>query len=228
MVSLSLLASAFALGLLALPHCGAMCACQFAAPWLNNPWHFQAGRLVAYTAGGVLAGGASAGMIHLAVKGLALFQALNWMLMAVLVFSACLLLWRGQTLRTLVQEQVHLPPALRRKLGNMPQASGLHSLKAGLLWLLMPCGVLWAALMLAYLGSSAWQGAVLMAVFAVTSGVGLHLFASLRRRLAHHAGESVMLRTSGGLLLMGVALMAGRQAGLISSPVWLQSAGFCL
>ncbi|HEX4855315.1 MAG TPA: sulfite exporter TauE/SafE family protein [Limnobacter sp.] len=228
MVSLSLLASALALGLLAMPHCGSMCACQFAAPWLQKPFHFQLGRFLAYTAGGVLAGGVSAGVVNMAASGLGLFKALNWMLMAVLLFSALLLLWRGQTLGTLVQERIQLSPALQRKLGGVQRPSAASALKAGLLWLLMPCGVLWAGLMLAYLSGSAFQGGLIMAVFAATSAAGLQLVSSLRKVMLNRAGEALVLRTSGGLLLLGLVLMAGRQAGLLPAPAWLQSLGLCL
>ena len=75
-----------------------MCACQFAAPWLRKPLYFQAGRFLAYTAGGALAGGISSGVLGMASNGIQVFQALNWMLMSVLAFSAVLLLWRGQSL----------------------------------------------------------------------------------------------------------------------------------
>jgi len=228
LISVSLLASAFALGLLALPHCGSMCACQFAAPWLQKPLHFQLGRFVAYVAGGALAGGVSSGVLGLASGGLQVFQAMNWMLMSVLAFSALLLLWRGQSLGVLVQERIHLPPALQRKLGHLQRSNPAASLKAGLLWLFMPCGVLWAGFMLAYVSGSPFQGALIMAVFALTSGAGLQLVSSLRESLAGRVGDTLMLRASGALILLGLLLMASRQAGIILTPVWLQGLGFCL
>jgi uncharacterized protein len=227
-VSLSLLAAAFTLGLLALPHCGSMCACQFAAPWLRKPLHFQAGRLLAYTLGGAAAGGASASMIALAVRGLGVFRALHWMLMAILVFSALLLILRGQTLGALVQERIRLPVALQRKLGTVQQPTASSSLKAGLLWLLMPCGVLWAALMLAYLAASPLQGGLIMGIFACVSGLGLQLVNSLRRLIGQRGGDAVLMRASGGVLLLGLVLIAARQVDIVSTPLWLQSLGFCL
>jgi sulfite exporter TauE/SafE len=228
LISVSLLASAFALGLLAMPHCGSMCACQFAAPWLRKPLYFQAGRFLAYTAGGALAGGISSGVLGMASNGIQVFQALNWMLMSVLAFSAVLLLWRGQSLGVLVQERIQLPPALQRKLGAVQQVSPVASFKAGLLWLLMPCGVLWAGFMLAYIAGSPLQGALIMAVFALTSGAGLQLVSSLRQALSGRVGDALMLRASGLIILLGLGVMLGRQAGFISSPVWMESMGFCL
>ena len=228
MVSLSLLSSALALGLLAVPHCGSMCACQFAAPWLEKPLAFQLGRTLAYTAGGAIAGGVSSSVLGLAANGARVFQALNWMLMVVLFFSAVLLLWRGQPLGALVQQRIQLSPALQRRIGGAQKASAVSSLKAGLLWLFMPCGVLWAGLMLAYLAGSPLQGALVMAVFALTSGTGLQLFSRLRQTLATRAGESLMMRSSGAVILLGIGLMVGRQAGWVPTPVWLQGLGLCL
>lgn len=228
MVSLSLLTSALALGLLAVPHCGSMCACQFAAPWLEKPLAFQLGRSLAYITGGALAGGMSAGVLGLAASGARVFAALNWMLMVVLFFSAVLLLWRGQPLGALVQQRIQLSPALQRRIGVAQKVSTSRSLKAGLLWLFMPCGVLWAGIMLAYLAGSPLQGALVMAVFALTSGTGLQLFSRLRQTLATRVGDSLMMRSSGAVILLGMGLMVGRQAGWVPTPVWLQGLGFCL
>lgn len=225
---MSLLASAFALGLLAMPHCGSMCACQFAAPWLKKPLQFQLGRFIAYVSGGALTGGVSSGVLGLASGGLQVFQAMNWMLMAVLAFSAILLLWRGQSLGGLLQEKIHLPPALERKLRPLQRPSAFASFHAGLMWLFMPCGVLWACFMLAYVSGSPIQGALIMAVFSVTSGTGLQLVSSLRESLAGRVGDTLMLRVSGAIILLGMGIMLGRQAGLISSPVWMEGIGLCL
>lgn len=228
MVSLSLLVSALALGLLAVPHCGSMCACQFAAPWLEKPFAFQLGRTLAYTLGGILAGGLSASVLGLAVSGARVFAALNWMLMGVLFFSAILLLWRGQPLGALVQQRIQLSPALQHRLGRVQKASAGGSLMAGLLWLLMPCGVLWAGFVLAYLSGSPLQGGLVMAVFALTSGTGLQLFSRLRQTLATRVGDRLMMRSSGAVILLGIGLMVGRQAGWVPTPVFLQGLGFCL
>lgn len=186
------------------------------------------GRFVAYTTGGALAGGFSSNLLSFASTGAQVFQALNWMMMAVLVFSSVLLLWRGQTVGMLVQERVVLPPALQQRLGPIQNPGFAHALKAGLLWLFMPCGVLWAGLVLAYLGGSVFQGAVLMAVFAAASGAGLQLVSSLRQALSSHVGERFMLRASGAIVLFGIAIMLGRQVGLVPTPAWLGGIGLCL
>lgn len=190
--------------------------------------HFQTGRFISYVFGGALAGGVSASMLGFASSGIQVFKALNWMMMVVLVFSAVLLLFRGQTVGALVQECVQLPAALQRKLGQAQHANPLISLKAGLLWLLMPCGVLWAGLMLAYVSGSVVQGALIMAVFAISSGAGLQLVSSLRQSLSVRVGDALMLRLSGAMVLLGLGTMLARQAGYISSPGWMQGIGLCV
>ena len=179
-------------------------------------------------AGGAIAGGVSSSIMGLAATGIQVLQALNWMLMAVLAFSAVLLLWRGQTVGGLVQERIQLPPALQRKLNPGQRVNAAASLKAGLLWLFMPCGVLWAGFMLAYIAASPAQGALIMAVFALTSGAGLQLASSLRQSLTSRVGEVCMLRASGAIILLGLGIVLGRQAGLVLTPVWLQGVGLCL
>ena len=89
-------------------------------------------------------------------------------------------------------------------------------------------GVLWAGFMLAYIAGSPLQGALIMAVFALTSGAGLQLVSSLRQALSGRVGDALMLRASGLIILLGLGVMLGRQAGFISSPVWMESMGFCL
>ena len=58
---------------------------------------------------------------------------------------------------------------------------------AGVLWALMPCGLLYSALLVAALSGGALEGALTMALFAVGSGVwlvgGPWAWSSLRNRL---------------------------------------------
>lgn len=228
MVSVSLLLAALTLALVAMPHCASMCACHFAQPWLRRPFHFQAGRAIAYTLGGAFAGGMSSALAALVVAGAPAARALNAMLMVVLASSALLLVWRGQTLQTMFSQRVRLPAAMQRSLELSVPATHRRAFAVGLLWLLMPCGVLWAALMLAYLSGSAVQGALVMLVFAASSGVCLQLVNALRKRLVGKVGEAAVLRASGVLVLAALGLMAGRQTGLLATPVWLQGLGLCL
>jgi sulfite exporter TauE/SafE len=77
----------------------------------------------------------------------------------------------------------------------------------GFLWALMPCGLLYSALLVAALSGGALQGALTMAVFGVGSGLwllaGPWLWLRLRSRL-NNARANWGTRIA-GLLLCGVA-----------------------
>jgi sulfite exporter TauE/SafE len=70
----------------------------------------------------------------------------------------------------------------------------------GVAWALMPCGLLYSALLVASLSASAWDGALIMALFSVGTSVSLTL------------GPWLLLRLNGarsgawGIRLAGVAL----------------------
>ena len=78
---------------------------------------------------------------------------------------------------------------------------------AGLLWALMPCGLLYSALLVAALSGGALQGAVTMLLFGAGSGLwlvgGPWLWGRLRTRInAVRASWGTRLA---GALLLGVA-----------------------
>lgn len=74
---------------------------------------------------------------------------------------------------------------------------------AGLLWALMPCGLLYSALLVAALSGGPVQGAITMALFALGSGLwlvaGPWLWVRLRSRL-NQARADWGTRVAGGLL----------------------------
>jgi sulfite exporter TauE/SafE len=81
---------------------------------------------------------------------------------------------------------------------------------AGTLWALMPCGLLYSALLVASLSGGALDGALSMALFAVGSGVSLALAPALLLRL-RKAGNEVRQdwgTRASGLLLASAALWA--------------------
>ena len=106
-----------------------------------------------------------------------------------------------------------------------PDRSDAHWLQAagaGLAWIALPCGLLHAALLTAALGSTAFDGAVVMALFAIGSGISLWLGPSLWISLTRHlpaplathrggwrllptAGPAQATRLAGALLAVGSA-----------------------
>lgn len=227
MISLSLLLSVVVLGALAVPHCATMCACNFAQRWMNRgASEYQLGRFLAYTSMGALAGMASQTLVAIAWAGAPVFTALNWMLHAVLLFSAMLLVFTGKPFGSVALQAISLPVHLQARLHATPNR--WQSFKAGLLWFLMPCGVLYAAVILAFLGGSAIQGAVLMAVFAVFTGTGMLAMRSARQWATRFWTESQLNRLSGVLILLALAAMVLRNLGHLPAPAALQSLGLCL
>ena len=238
MISLTLLTSALALGLLASPHCAGMCGCGLARPWLSQPFAFHGARVLAYTVGGVVAGSLSAQLVGLAAKSAPVFQAFNAMLLAVLLFSALLLLWRGQGLSTLVSQQTVRVPFLQRHASDpvlaMSASSSSQSsvtqhraFQVGLMWPLLPCGVLWAALMLAYLSASALQGGLVMLLFALVSTVAVQASGGLQARLKTVFSETTVNRGCGFVVLLGFGLMLARQFGWLPTPPFMQGLPLC-
>jgi len=83
-------------------------------------------------------------------------------------------------------------------------------LGVGALWVAMPCGLLYSALMLAGLANGPVQGALAMALFAAGSGASLVLAPWLWQRVGEGAGSFRREwgpRLAGGLLA-AVALQA--------------------
>lgn len=238
---LSVLASSLLMGLLGGTHCVAMCAAPCAMvvgvgrmgtqpaahgqsaevalhlPGQRRPalapharsgaalWGFHAGRCVGYAALGALA---AAGMGQLAWWGGAgevlrpLWVGLH---MLVLLWGLMLLvqgqppLWlerRGRQLWARVQ------PWVQRRGGAW---------LAGVLWALLPCGLLYAAVLQAALAGGAAAGALSMWAFALGSGLWLWVtpwmwrWAQGRRLL--HLRQAGGVRLAGGLLV-AVALWA--------------------
>lgn len=182
----ALVLTAAMMGLAGTPHCAAMCAAGCAAAARRctpvQPWRGVAsllgGRLVAYALAGAVAASLIGGLRWLADAavwmrpmwtGLQLMLLLLglWMLLRGRLPEA-LQVWLENTGGARVAGQAGADQAVRMRLPGEVKAAGL-----GLLWPVLPCGLLHAALLLAGIASSAAEGAAVMAVFALTSTVGL-------------------------------------------------------
>ena len=194
----ALLASSFLLGLLSGSHCLAMCgpACvalqsapadaqvmfdarqpqapvarksSFKSLFPPSILRFQLGRLISYSAFGAIV----AASVQALAWGSASMEGLKsiWTIWhaLVLVWGLILLLWGRQVLWLQGPAQriwTKLKSALARR----------NSLYVGLVWVFLPCGLLYAALLQASLTANALQGALAMALFAL--GSSLWLFAA--------------------------------------------------
>lgn len=229
-MSLSLLILAVTLALVASPHCISMCGCGLAKRWLKprcqTESRFLIGRFLGYTAMGAVAGGASQAMTHWVAGQIGFLNALHWVLISVMTFSAFVVLWQA---KPFVLEQGLLVSQFKTSQRVLFKPSTkTHALKVGGMWWLLPCGVLYSAFVLAYLSGSALQGVLIMAVFAASSSVSLVLAARLQSWMQVRFTESLIYRVNATLVLLGVTLMLSRQLGWIETPQLLSDLGLCL
>jgi uncharacterized protein len=209
------------MGLAGGPHCAAMCgaACAGlvrsgaarvelvpAGARLPTPglWHFHAGRLLGYSAAGAVAAQAVQGFAWLAQETAALRPL--W------TFFHLLVLGWGLALLVLARQPEWASVAGRGLWSRARPWSGMRGgvFTAGALWALMPCGLLYSALLVASLSGGALEGALSMALFAAGSALSLALAPALLLRL-RKAGNRVRQdwgTRASGLLLASAALWA--------------------
>jgi hypothetical protein len=169
----SLALTALLMGLAGGPHCVAMCgaACaglgQAAGPRKNSAiLSFQAGRIVGYSLLGGLAAASMQGLGWLTIQSAALrpvwtlFHVAAALLGLVLLFKARQPVWLEAVGRSLW--------AKARALGA---SSGGAPLVLGILWALLPCGLLYSALLVAAMAGGPADGALVMALFALGTSI---------------------------------------------------------
>lgn len=208
---ISLLWTTLIMGLVGGPHCLAMCAAPCAVVtsgggalsrgrWLG----FHGGRLLGYSGLGALAAWAMGEMAWLATNTAWLRPVWTGMHLAILFWGGLMVLqgqqprWleaAGRTMWGWVQ------PLVRRPSGTV---------LAGMAWALLPCGLLYSAVLTAALAANPGFGALSMFAFGVGSGLWLWL-APVAWRLLQ--GSVARWRSDwgtrvAGAMLVGVALWA--------------------
>ena len=215
-MQISLALTALTLGLVGGPHCVAMCgaACagigraaqkQTGGQGTSAMLLFQLGRIIGYSSLGALAATTMQGVGWLSTQSAA-FRPL-WTLLHIVAFMVgLLLLWRG--------EQPIWLEDVGRGIWRRVQGATAHlklrnggAVVLGILWALMPCGLLYGALLVAALSNNPLAGAGVMALFALGSAVVLTLGPWLWLRLR---GAQTVQGKSGawGVRLAGAALAA--------------------
>jgi hypothetical protein len=214
----ALIGASLLMGLVGGPHCVAMCAPASAgvirivrAPLggdavASGAWGasacgatpFHLGRIAGYAAAGAVAATAVQGLAFASVEVAALRPL--WVLLHVFVFG-----W-GLALAATGRQPLWMQGLGRSLAARMRLAGSATGLFAtGALWVAMPCGLLYSALMLASLGNGPLEGAAMMALFALGSGVSLALAPWLWQRLQRSPGGA---RREWGTRLAGVLLAA--------------------
>ena len=220
----SLALTALFMGLAGGPHCVAMCgaACigigQAAGQNRNFAlWGFQFGRLMGYSALGALAAISVQALGWLSARSAALRPA--WTLLHVgAMLLGLLLMWQARHPVWLEHAGRKLWSAARAFAAG--QAHGAPVV-LGVIWALLPCGLLYSALLVAALTGDSVQGAAVMALFALGTSVSLM------------AGPWLWLRLRGpgtgewGVRLAGMALAASSAWALWMGLVH-QAAPWCV
>ncbi len=170
--------TALIMGLAGGPHCVAMCgaACagmgQAAGERQKQALiSFQFGRWLGYSLMRGLAAFSVQALGWLTVESAALRPVWSMLHVAAVVLGL-LLMWQAKQPVWLDQSAQKLWAKVRR---FNAQWGKVAPLVVGLLWSLMPCGLLYSALMVAALTGNVLDGALTMACFALGSGVSLGL-----------------------------------------------------
>jgi sulfite exporter TauE/SafE len=216
----SLLLTAGLMGLVGGPHCLAMCGapCLGISRWTpERPLHsllwFQAGRLLGYASLGAVAAASMSSLAWLSVQSAA-FRPLWTMVHVMAVLLGLLLMWRAnqplwlnETAQRLWQRVAS--PARRQAFLQHPWGAML----LGMAWALLPCGLLYSALMVALFSGGPGQGALVMICFALGGGVMLTVGPLFWLKLQQH--HAVSQRWSNlGTRLAGLTLSATAAWGL--------------
>lgn len=210
----SLAATALLMGLAGGPHCVAMCGAACAAMGRSAVvgsatsgtntralWTFQLGRLAGYSAMGGFAAASMQGLGWLSIQSAALRPV--WTLLHVAAaLLGLMLLWQAR-------QPVWLDIGARKvwsrirtaTQGSSKAATAAAPLVLGAAWSLLPCGLLYSALLVAALSPSPLDGAGVMALFALGSGVSLMAGPWLWLRLRGPGSGAWAIRLAGAALL---------------------------
>ena len=207
-MDLTLAATALFMGVAGGPHCVAMCGAACAGMGRTQVgqstralWVFQAGRLVGYSALGALAAASMQGLGWLSVHSAALrpvwtlFHVAAALLGLMLFWQARQPVWLEDSARTVWR-------GVRSVTGNLKGGAALAPIGLmGILWALLPCGLLYSAVLVAAMTSSAAQGASVMALFALGGSVSLMAGPWLWLRLRRQGSGQWAIRIAGLALL---------------------------
>lgn len=188
-----LLLTAFLMGVGGIPHCAAMCGAGCAAAFPRGlPLSTWLGRLLGYALLGAVAA-VSAGAISGWGRDVAMLKPL-WVMaqVAVVMLGVYLLVW-GRMPARLESAGRGLHASARSRLrvwaDGLPPPWGARLSLAwpffgGVAWALLPCGLLYGAVMVAALAPHAFGGAAVMLAFATASSVGVWAAPWVFRRLS--------------------------------------------
>lgn len=204
MIQGALLYSALLMGLAGGPHCVAMCgaACAGLTQSQQHPYaiyQYHIGRLFGYALLGAIA--------TFAIQSIAWLSSYSKMLHPLWTFFHVLIFFWGLLLIVYARQPIWVDSAGRnlwshvKKLGV--QRGGYFYI--GMLWALMPCGLLYSALIIASFSGNPLGGALSMGAFALGSALSLLIAPWLWLKLKTKSIEPYGMRLAGLLLSLASA-----------------------
>lgn len=212
--------TALFMGLVGGPHCVAMCGAACAGIGraagdrsTSALLTFQISRMLGYALFGALAAGSVQGLAWLGGQTAVLRPVWTMFHVAVLLLG-CVLLWQARQPAWIDNLGQQVWRKARPVIGRLgPRAP----LVLGVGWALMPCGLLYSALLVASLSANAFEGAATMALFSLGTSVSLTAapWLMLRLRGARSGAWAIRLAglalalTSGWAIWMGITRPTG-------------------
>ncbi|BAL25493.1 sulfite exporter TauE/SafE family protein [Azoarcus sp. KH32C] len=221
--------AAFLIGLLGGTHCVSMCGGIVGALTVNLPgrgraqWPihlaYNVGRVVTYTVlGGLLGALGTVGLLFnnfLPVQ-LGLYVLANLMLVALGLYLTGFTRLLTPIERAGMHLWRHVQPFTARFL---PARSVRQALPLGLLWGLLPCGLVYSALTTALVTGSAGRGAGLMLAFGLGTLPNLMLAGMLFKRF-RDVTRNGRVRLAAGLLVLGFGVFGLFNAPTLGGALW--------
>ena len=218
-----LIFTAFLLGLGGVPHCLAMCGAACAAAFPRGvPLLSLAGRCLGYTLlGGVAA--ASSGLVAQWGRQVAFVQPLWVLMQAMALVMGLVLLFSGrmpELLETLGQDAYRSARSRWVDAGltqRWPWLRPMLPFLAGMAWAALPCGLLYAALMVAALASSGLGGMVVMLAFSLPGAAGVWATPALLRWLTKRSSAARTTSSQAAVIPAGASTVPE-----FSPVIWMQ------
>lgn len=216
----SMAVTALFMGLVGGPHCVAMCGAACAGIGraagersTQALWSFQFSRMIGYALFGAFAAGTVQGLALIGTNTIAIRPLWSMFHAAAFVLGVALI-WRARQPAWIE----NLGQSVWRKARPVLNRLGAKApFILGVAWALMPCGLLYSALLVASLSANAWEGALIMALFSIGTSVSLTAgpWLLLRLRGAQSGSWAIRLAglalaaTSGWALWMGITNPTG-------------------
>lgn len=214
----ALIYSALVMGLAGGPHCVAMCgaACNSFTQSPEKPYaiyFYHLGRVCGYALLGAIA--------TFAIQSIAWLSSYSSVLHPLWTFFHVLVFFWGFMLLIFARQPVWVDQAGRniwQQVKKLSLIQGGH-FYIGMLWALMPCGLLYSALIIASFNGNPFGGAVSMAAFAAGSAISLFFAPWLWLKLKTNLMEPYGMRLA-GLLLSSASAWAIWMELAHNSKVW--------